>query len=110
MSPALPHCCVYSFPLATWPLLTDLRWETSTDPTLLVGSTWWLHILFAVFVTAPLAVLIRSEAASVSFQMGLGERGSQRNPCHNLFTLEYESKALGISPPMEVGGSFLFEE
>lgn len=63
-----------------------------------------------LFVTAPLAVLIRSEAASVSFQMGLGERGSQRNPCHNLFTLECESKALGISPPMEVGGSFLSEE
>lgn len=61
-------------------------------------------------VTAPLAVLIRSEAASVSFQMGLGERGSQQNPCHNLFTLECESKALGISPPMEEWGSFLSTE
>lgn len=46
-----------------------------------------LHFLFAVFrneplllVSALLAVLIRSEAESVSFQMGLGERGSQRDP------------------------------
>lgn len=60
-----------------------------------------------LFVTALLAVLIRSEAESVSFLMGLGERGSYQDPCHNLFTLTCESEALvwGSCPKSE-GGRF----
>lgn len=79
-------CCVYSFLAATRSLLTD-SCRGIIDGTLSAGSDRLLHFLFAVFgneplllVTALLAVLIRSEAESVSFQMGLGERGSQRDP------------------------------
>lgn len=100
MLPALPDFCAHTFPLATQPLSTDMYgccilcccvFQDDCEPLL--------------FPMALLAVLTWSEAESVSFRLGLGGEEGHNRTYYNLFTLQCESKALGISPHMEMWGS-----
>lgn len=98
MSPALPYCSVYSFPLAIRSLTElSLLWLLGSSS---LVATFPVCCVFKkdgeplLSVTALLAVLIWCEAEAVPSQMGLGEGGSQWDPCHNLFTFTCESKAL----------------